>query len=480
MNKSLLPLDNSFTYFDAVFHNSVENNILIIDEKGIVQAVNTAFTACFGYEPGDVTGKYFSIFFTDGDIKKGKPETELQNVLNTGQASDDNYFVLKDGSINWVSGESLLVKNEQEEIRIVKLIQDIDQQKKSELQINKLDTLNERILTSIEDAVIVLDEKLNILNANESFNSLFNAGIKPGQPVNIADIVKPYDLSGNLIKSLGNAFVTKKPFTKFVLEINISSQGKRSFDVSCSLMKYDGETNLLVQIHDVTALKELQKEREDVIGFVAHELRNPLANLVLCNELLGELIFENNIETTKDILQRSKSNVSRLNRLIGELYESVKVSSGNLKLDVSAFNFEEMIMEAIDTIKVLHPAFNIVMSGEANMEATGDRHRLIQVVTNYLSNGIKYSDGHTNVFLHVSHDADNVTVSVKDNGLGISQEYLPYIFDRFFRVEKTKNMEGIGLGLYLCSEIIKAHRGKVWAESEEGKGSVFYFSIPRQ
>jgi len=108
----------------------------------------------------------------------------------------------------------------------------------------------------------------------------------------------------------------------------------------------------------------------------------------------------------------------------------------------------------------------------------GDRHRLIQVVTNYLSNGIKYSEGSIEVELTVKHDNKTVTVSVKDNGLGISKKNLPYIFNRFFRAEKTKSLEGIGLGLYLCRQIIHAHNGKVWAESEEGRGSVFYFSIP--
>ena len=103
---------------------------------------------------------------------------------------------------------------------------------------------------------------------------------------------------------------------------------------------------------------------------------------------------------------------------------------------------------------------------------------MVQVLSNYLSNGIKYSKGKGVVILNVSHDAKTLFVSVRDEGLGISREQLPYVFDRFFRVEKTRNIEGIGLGLYLCRQIIHAHKGRVWAESEEGKGSIFYFSIP--
>ena len=138
-----------------------------------------------------------------------------------------------------------------------------------------------------------------------------------------------------------------------------------------------------------------------------------------------------------------------------------------------------MIEEAIETVQSLQPAYNIILKGDGDFEVNGDRYRLIQVVTNFLGNGIKYSDGSKNVVLSIEHDKKLVTVSVKDEGLGISPENLEHVFERFFRAEKTRNIEGIGLGLYLCKQIVKAHHGTIWAESKEGKGSVFYFSIPR-
>ena len=159
------------------------------------------------------------------------------------------------------------------------------------------------------------------------------------------------------------------------------------------------ENHVLLAIHDITVHKQVEREREDVIGFVAHELRNPLANLVLCNEIMGEAIKENNQDEIDDILQRSKNNVSRLNKMIAELYDATRINSGNLKLDISTFNFADMIKEAIDTVEVLQPSYNIVVNGDGNIEVSGDRYRLIQVVTNYLGNGIKYSNGRTDVIL---------------------------------------------------------------------------------
>lgn len=480
MENSFQSLDHSFKYFDALFKNTVENCILLLDKKGTIISINKAFENCFNYTQNEVEGKHLSIFFTEDDIKKGKPESELQRVLSRGQCSDNNYLVRKDKSITWVSGESVLVKNEKEEVRILKIIQDINAQKKSEEQVTHLDELNEKILASIDDAVIVLDEHLNILNANESFNTIFKAGFKIGRHLNFADVIKPYDASGTLIDSIHDTGISKKGFSNLSVEIESASKENRIYDVSCNVMEHTSNgLKLLIIMHDITVHKGLEKEREDIIGFVAHELRNPLANVVLCNELLGDLIKENNQKEIDDMLNRSKNNVMRLNKLIGELYDAAKVNSGNLKLELSTFNFEDMILEAIDTVKILHPSYNIIITGTGNIETTGDRYRLMQVVTNYLSNGIKYSNGNTDVQLNISYDDASISVSVKDNGLGISPKQLPYIFDRFFRAEKTKNLEGIGLGLFLCRQIIYAHRGKVWAESEEGEGSIFYFSIPR-
>ena len=481
MENTIQSLDNSFKYFDALYKNTVENCILLLDEKGIILSVNNAFTNCFGYEQNDIVGKYISIIFTEEDIENGKPEKEILKVLSGGQASDDNYLVLKDKNITWVSGESILVKNDSGDIRILKVIQDINQQKKSEDQVTQLGELNEKILKTIGDAVIVLDQKLNILNANETFNALFRSNVPGKRLRNFDEIIEPFDVSGALVKHIQNTCISKKGFSNFAIELDAGSNERRIYDVSCNVMEHDkNELKLLLVIHDITAHRQLEREREDVIGFVAHELRNPLANLVLCNELLGDLIKENDMDAIDDILKRSKNNVLRLNKLIGELYDAAKINSGNFKLDISTFNFEEMIKEAIETIEGLHSSYNIVVTGGGNIDVKGDRYRLIQVVTNYLSNGIKYSDGSRDVFLNISYDNDNIIVSVKDNGLGISPKQLPYIFDRFFRAEKTKNLEGIGLGLFLCRQIIGAHRGKVWAESEEGRGSTFYFSIPRR
>ncbi len=479
MLKAPNPAFSSYNYFEALFNNAEENNILLMDEDGVIATVNRAFTKSFGYKPGEIIGENMAILFTEEDRKKNKPEKEIAEVLKKGQAYDNNYIVSKDKTITWISGESVLLKNNENDISILKIIQNIHQQKISEASLKRMNEFNESILSSIEDAVIVLDKNMNIIKANRAFATIFKNYTDKVQKINFADFIHPFDAFKELLNGVQNAIVTRSGFSNIPIEIEISPGERKIFDVNCSPMQYvNTGNNILLVIHDITVHKQVEREREDVIGFVAHELRNPLANLVLCNELMSDAIKENNQEDINDLLVRNKNNVSRLNKMIAELYDATRVNSGNLKLDITSFNFEGMIREAIETIEVLQPSYNIAVKGDGNFEVNGDRYRLIQVVTNYLSNGIKYSDGNNEVILTITHDSKKVTVSVKDRGLGISSNQLPYIFERFFRAEKTKNLEGIGLGLYLCRQIIYAHGGQVWAESEEGKGSTFYFSIP--
>jgi signal transduction histidine kinase len=315
-----------------------------------------------------------------------------------------------------------------------------------------------------------------VIKSNKAFSNLFTM-LPVLEPMSFVDFIKPYDSTDDLQNKILATINTGVGFVNKEIEIETSRGEKRVFAISCRPM--ENNTNLLLVAHDITVQRAAERQREDIIGFVAHELRNPLANIILCNDLMEDTIKDNNPKEIADLLTRTKNNVFRLNKMIAELYDATKVGSGNMHLEISEFNFDDMVKDSIDTIEVLQPEYKIIKKGKADILVKGDRHRLIQVITNYLTNGIKYSKGSDEVELAVAHDAKNVTVSVKDKGLGISKEQLPYIFNRFFRAERTKNLEGVGLGLYLCSQIIKAHNGKVWAESDEGKGSTFYFSIPR-
>lgn len=466
----------AFDYFEALYKKTKENTVIIIETDGTISAVNSSFTGCFGYDEKDIVGKNFKILFTEEDRKKGLPKKELERVLLTGQCNDNNYLVNKNGEKTWVSGESVLVENEEGKKIILKIFQDIHKQKASENSIVELNAFNENILESIKDVVLVLDKNMNIIKANPSYEALFNQSEEV--KTNIPEFLKRSDADHRLYNFLGNAIKTQTGFTNKEATLETTDGNKRIFEVTCTPLDNSNEKDFLLVMHDITVYKELEKEREDIIGFITHELRNPLSNLMLSNDLMKDGVDGNEISFLKDILIKSEKNIHRMNKMITGLYEATKVHSGYFPLDLSEFNFASMVKEAIETIQALNPTFNIIKVGDGDFNIVADRYRLIQVITNFLSNAIKYANNNKEVKLTISRNDKSVTVSVKDDGVGITKDHLPYVFERFFRIEKTRKIEGIGLGLYLCRQIIRSHKGHIGAESEENEGSVFYFIIP--
>ena len=468
-------------FIKSIFNNAVENNILLLNSDGIILTVNKAFCNNFGYAPADLRGQYLAVLFTEEDQVKGLPERELRTVLETGQGADNNYLVSKDKTRTWVSGESVLSRKGDGKIVIVKMIQNIHQQKEAEHSLKSLFTFNEDILKAIKDAVVVLNEQLTIIKANDAFTEVFHQQSLFTEAMDFSHIVQPYDTNTLLLQGIKHTFQHGEAFQKITLAIQRPGSADQVYEVSGTPMTAgNGSKNILLAFHDITLQKQLDKEREDILGFVAHEVRTPLANLGLCNDLMDMLLKAGKNADVPDILQRSKNNITRLNKMIAAMYNATRAASGNIELEIKNYHFGEMIKEAVDTIKALHPAFDIATGGSMDYIVAGDRYRMIEVVTNYLTNAIKYSNGNNHISLNVSSANNLVTVAVKDSGSGIPAAQLPFIFERFYRAQKTRSLEGLGLGLYLCRMIIQAHKGKAWAESEEGKGSVFYFSVPLQ
>ncbi|HEY4063662.1 MAG TPA: PAS domain-containing sensor histidine kinase [Puia sp.] len=471
---------SSFDYYNSLFNHPRTNSVLLIDPNGIILDVNRAFLLSFGYEKEDIVGQNFAILFSEADRKKDLPSREINTVLDEGQSFDNNYLVNKDQSLTWVSGESLLIGNDKDQKCVLKIIQNIHMQKESEYSIVRLNNFNENILGSIEDAVIVLDKDLKILKANRSFLQIFNFADSHVAKIDFRQFIRSFDINDELYNIILSIFQSKLTTTKIQLELEPGEHSDRqTFDVSCSKLDEQGEqTRILLIFHNITSQRQIEKQREDILNFVAHEFRNPLTSVILNIELVDQMLREKELDEFQHFIDRARNNGQRLKKLINELYKSTKLISGNFDPDNAPFSFEDMIDEAIQSARQVYPHYNIVKIGNAPVTLFADRDKLMQVVTNYLTNAIKYSDDNINVEVETSLKDNSVVLAVKDYGRGIPKKDLPYIFNRFFRAEKTKDLEGLGLGLFLSRQIIQAHNGHTWVESEEGKGSCFYFSLP--
>ena len=223
-------------------------------------------------------------------------------------------------------------------------------------------------------------------------------------------------------------------------------------------------------------VKELSDKKDEFIGLASHELKTPLASISGYLQILLRLINE---ERSQKFLSKAYTQVTRLTALVNDLLDVSKIEAGKLRLAEGDLDLKGIIEEAIELTDHLAGKHKInFTTNAASCLIKGDAQRIEQVVVNLLSNAIKYSPAADRVEIGLDCAEEVVKVWVKDFGPGIAGDKLKNIFARFYRIDDASpNVSGLGIGLYLCHEIITRHGGSIWAESTLGAGSTFYFTL---
>ena len=231
---------------------------------------------------------------------------------------------------------------------------------------------------------------------------------------------------------------------------------------------------------DINEQKLKEQKKDEFISIASHEMKTPLTTAKGYLELLLLTIGEEN-PTPLLYAQKASNSIERLHDLVAELLDASKIQNGKLNYNISTFDFNEMLNETIENIQQGSSSHIITKHGKSLHNIKGDKNRLQQVIINLLTNAIKYSPNANSVLVEVVEKENVLQVSVKDYGIGMYKEHLDKIFDRYYRVqEHALHFQGLGIGLYISYDIIRRHEGTMWAESEPGIGSTFYFTIPIQ
>lgn len=224
-------------------------------------------------------------------------------------------------------------------------------------------------------------------------------------------------------------------------------------------------------------LKELNGKKDQFIGLASHELKTPLTSINGYLQIIGQRMTD---EKNKMFLKKAQQQVTRLTSLVNDLLDISKIEAGKLSFAKQSFNIRKAVDDAIELIFFANDNYEIILeSSVSELSIIGDAHRIEQVMINLLTNAIRYSPGSKTIVVSLTHQGDKVAVAVKDFGIGIAGEKLKNVFSKFYRVDDASpTVSGLGIGLYLCYEIISRHHGKIWAESEPGQGSTFHFELP--
>ncbi len=229
---------------------------------------------------------------------------------------------------------------------------------------------------------------------------------------------------------------------------------------------------------DITDQRKLDQQKEDFITVASHELKTPLTSLQLSIELLEEIKENPDSELFNNLIEISGRSIRKVNSLVDQLLNLSRLSNGHLEIQKSNFNLYTLVKKCFDEFK---PSINyqMIFEGNKNMEIFADENRINQVITNLMTNAFKYANQSTKLLLKLEELENETKLSVIDFGSGISPENLSRLFDRYYRANKSSVVSGLGLGLYICQEIIKLHGGEIGVQSELGKGTSFWFTIPK-
>jgi PAS domain S-box-containing protein len=228
---------------------------------------------------------------------------------------------------------------------------------------------------------------------------------------------------------------------------------------------------------DIHEQKRAENQKDEFLSIASHELKTPLTSV----KAFMQLALRSTLPEQKayGFISKSSAQLVRLESLINDLLDVSKINAGKMIYNIEPFEFSEALAETVEGIQQSSTTHHIAIERNDKVMYEGDRLRIEQVISNLLANAIKYSPDRDRIIIRSELQQNNLIVSVQDFGIGIEPENLTKLFDRYYRVDNTSmRFQGLGLGLFISSEIIKRHNGSFWIESKPGEGSTFFFLLP--
>ncbi|GGH11454.1 PAS domain S-box protein [Pedobacter zeae] len=229
---------------------------------------------------------------------------------------------------------------------------------------------------------------------------------------------------------------------------------------------------------DITEQKLDELRKNDFIGMVSHELKTPLTAINGFVQVLQRKARKDEDNYAMIALDKAYNQIRKMTTMINGFLNVSRLESGKLLIEKTDFSLDQLLKEIIEETYISQSSHEIIFEPTCEVTIHADRDKIGNVISNLISNGIKYSDNNTRIEINCDIHGQEVEVQIKDEGMGINPEDIDKLFERYYRVKGNHTISGFGIGLYLSAEIIERHGGRIWAESEEGKGSVFHFTLP--
>lgn len=460
--------------------------IFMTDVDGIVTNWNVGAQHILGYDEAQIIGKDASKLFTLEDRAKGVPEKELATAATLGRAEDERWHVRKDGSRFWASGVVTPVRDLTGKlIGFSKVMRDMTER-------NKLTQERDRFFALSIDMLCIVHLDGRFQRVNPAFHKTLGFTEEELLAMNVFQLVHPDDRAETAREYEG--LVAGEPVTFMENRLRTKDETYKWVAWSYFPVPEDGlafgvgrDMTELRQIHEVLRLRAQELEdanrvKDEFLATMSHELRTPLTSILGWSRLLdSNQLSDKEKQRAVHVIQR---NAEAQSKLIEDLLDVSRIITGKLKIEFQPVSFATITDSVINSLRPAVDAKRLQLETTIDPAAgpiLGDPARLQQIVTNILSNAVKFTPNGGRIQVHLERRNSHVRLEVKDSGVGISTEHLPHIFERFRQVDSSnvRAHGGLGLGLAIVDYLVRQQCGSVSASSEGlAKGATFTVEFP--
>ncbi len=335
----------------------------------------------------------------------------------------------------------------------------------------------EKVIEAMQEGLLVLDKQNRIIDVNPEMEKILNTASQGMIGGSITT------LFGH-IPELINATLKNENIT---LEINLVVGDKaKVFNLTSTALSdiKHGYTGKILLFTDITelyakeAIRQMMLKKDEFMSIASHELKTPITSMKGYLQIIDKISQKEENPAYKHFVSKANKQVDKVVRLISDLLDISRIQAGKMEYNFTEFEIGEVVQESITFSEYNSPTHKIEIKGDLSLRVKADKNRIEQVICNLLSNAVKYAPNTDKIILEISKIENRLKLSVTDFGFGIPKDKQENLFKKFSRIENSDyHISGLGIGLFLSQEIANRHGGNIELESEEGKGSTFYFTL---
>ena len=465
--------------------DNVPVSFFLKDADGRYKFINSRYADWFGIDPDAVDGRtVHDMFPADRADRYRAVDRRIRETLST--VTEEVEIPLPSGDTRTFAMTKFPILNDRELTDIGGVMIDITERRAAENAVREKAGVLEATMKTIPDGLQVLDRDLDLVAWNEELFTVFDLDKKEILEADDPGKALRYALADNGAYGPGDReelVASREDITRLREGVQFERELENGKWIECCGLPIEEDGGWVAVFRDVSERRKLERRKNEFVTTVSHELRTPLTSIygslgLVQNDAIGGLP-----ENAQHLVEIAHKNCARLVDLVNDILDVGKIEAGKLEYSMAPVSIRELVDDALEANEAYGVQFGVTfeISGDIpDLTITADYRKLLQVMTNLLSNASKHSPDGGRVAISVKRNASIATFAVRDWGNGIPEEYHDVIFDKFSKIDyaDSQTVHGTGLGLSICKSIIDRHDGEIRFVSKPGEGSTFFFELP--